>query len=362
MVSDFGFSVIIGGFQKRYIALPPVMKLINLRQVFGRYNTGMKKNYTAIAQETLQIEAKTLLDAMETMGEEMNEAVEMILACQGKLIVTGVGKSGLIGAKMAATFASTGTPSFFLHPTEALHGDLGMISKGDVVIGISYSGESSELSSILPHIKRFEIPLIGMTRNERSTLGKFSDIVIPVKVQKEACPLDIAPTSSTTLTLALGDALAVCLMKARDFRKEDFASFHPGGSLGRQLFVKVKDLMRSNDLPIVQETTPVRDAIVKIGEGRLGTVLVLDDNGKLVAIMSDGDIRRALTEQSFSLDAPVSKYATYAPKVITDENMLASDALVQIEEMKIQLLAVTDAAGAVKGVLHLHALVEAGIS
>ena len=322
----------------------------------------MNKDYTAIAKETLEIEAKTLLDAGETLGDEMNAAVEMILGCKGKLIVTGVGKSGLIGAKMAATFASTGTPSFFLHPTEALHGDLGMISKGDVVIGISYSGESSELSSILPHIKRFDIPLIGMTRNDNSTLGRFSDIVIPVKVEKEACPLDIAPTSSTTLTLALGDALAVCLMKARNFRKEDFASFHPGGSLGRQLFVKVKDLMRTDKLPVVSESTPVKEAIVAISEGRLGTVLVLDENGKLVALASDGDIRRALMSDSFSLDAPVSEYATYSPQVITDENMLASDALVMIEEKKIQLLAVTDVSGNIKGVLHLHALVEAGIS
>ena len=322
----------------------------------------MNKDYTAIAKETLEIEAKTLLDAGALLGDEMNAAVEMILACTGKLIVTGVGKSGLIGAKMAATFASTGTPSFFLHPTEALHGDLGMISKGDVVIGISYSGESSELSSILPHIKRFEIPLIGMTRNDRSTLGKFSDIVIPVKVEKEACPLDIAPTSSTTLTLALGDALAVCLMKARDFRKEDFASFHPGGSLGRQLFVKVKDLMRSENLPTVTEDTPVKEAIVAISEGRLGTVLVVDGSGKLVALVSDGDIRRALMTEGFSLDLPVSEYATYDPQVITDENMLASDALVMIEEKKIQLLAVTDAERNVKGMLHLHALVEAGIS
>lgn len=322
----------------------------------------MNNDYTAIAKETLNIEAKTLLDAGEALGNEMNAAVEMILGCKGKLIVTGVGKSGLIGAKMAATFASTGTPSFFLHPTEALHGDLGMISKGDVVIGISYSGESSELSSILPHIKRFDIPLIGMTRNDRSTLGRFSDLVIPVKVEKEACPLDVAPTSSTTLTLALGDALAVCLMKARDFRKEDFASFHPGGSLGRQLFVKVKDLMRSDNLPTVTESTPVKEAIVAISEGRLGTVLVLDGDGKLVALVSDGDIRRALLNEGFSLDAPVSEYATYNPQVITDANMLASDALVMIEEKKIQLLVVTDESGSVQGVLHLHALVEAGIS
>ncbi|MEA3374001.1 MAG: KpsF/GutQ family sugar-phosphate isomerase [Campylobacterota bacterium] len=322
----------------------------------------MENNYTEIAKETLEIEAKTLFDAARELGGEIDAAVAMILKCDGKLIITGVGKSGLIGAKMAATFASTGTPSFFLHPTEALHGDLGMIGENDVVLAISYSGESEELSSILPHIKRFDIPLIGMTRNNRSTLGKFSDLVLPIRVEKEACPLDIAPTSSTTLTLALGDALAVCLMKARDFQKEDFASFHPGGSLGKRLFVKVKDLMRRDDLPVVTENTPVKEAIVAIGEGRLGTVLVVDKEEKLVALVSDGDIRRALMEADFSLDAPVSAYATHSPKTIEDDTMLASDALVLIEQMKIQLLAVTDREKKIKGVLHLHTLVEAGIS
>lgn len=322
----------------------------------------MKDDYTAIAKETLVIEAKTLLEGSERLGDEIGIAVEMILACRGKLIVTGVGKSGLIGAKMAATFASTGTASFFLHPTEALHGDLGMIGKEDIVLAISYSGESAELSSILPHIKRFDIPLIGMTRNATSTLGKFSDIVIPIYVEKEACPLDIAPTSSTTLTLALGDALAVCLMRARDFQKEDFASFHPGGSLGRKLFVKVKDIMRSDALPIVTESTPVKEAIVIISEGRLGTVLVADEQNRLLGLVSDGDIRRALMLEDFSLDAPVSTYATYHPKSIDDEEMLATDALALIEAKKIQLLAVTDKDRKIRGVLHLHTLVEAGFS
>jgi arabinose-5-phosphate isomerase len=319
-------------------------------------------NYREIAQETLQIEAQTLLESSQTIGNAFEEAVEIILACKGKLIVTGVGKSGLIGAKMAATFASTGTPSFFLHPTEALHGDLGMIAKNDVVLAISYSGESEELSSILPHIKRFDTPLIGMTRDKNSTLGKYSDLVIDVVVHKEACPLGIAPTSSTTLTLALGDALAVCLMRAKNFKKSDFASFHPGGALGKQLFVKVKDLMRTKDLPIVREDTKVKDAIVKISEGRLGTVLVTDELGRLLALMSDGDIRRALMNEDFSLDESVLKYATKNPKTVEDENILASEALVIIEEMKIQLLVVTDRQKRVLGVLHIHTLIEKGIS
>jgi len=319
-------------------------------------------NYKQIAQETLNIEANTLLESAKNIDDVFEKAVELILACQGKLIITGVGKSGLIGAKMAATFASTGTPSFFLHPTEALHGDLGMIGDKDVVIAISYSGESEELSSILPHVKRFNTPLIGMTRDRNSTLGKYSDLVIDVVVEKEACPLNIAPTSSTTLTLALGDALAVCLMRARDFQKSDFASFHPGGALGKQLFVKVSDLMRKDNLPIITKDTSVKEAILKISEGRLGTVLVTDKQNKLLALVSDGDIRRALLSEDFSLDDEVYKYATHNPKTIDDENILASEALVIIEDMKIQLLVVTDKEKNVKGVLHIHTLIEKGIS
>lgn len=320
-----------------------------------------RNDYITITKETLQIEADALLDGIKHISDEINEAVEYIRQCRGKLIITGVGKSGLIGAKMAATFASTGTPSFFLHPTEALHGDLGMISAEDVVLAISYSGESSELSAILPHIKRFDIPLIGMTRSENSTLGRFSDTVLSIEVSKEACPLGIAPTSSTTLTLALGDALAICMMHARDFKKEDFASFHPGGALGRQLFVKVSDLMRSNDLPFVSPDTLVKDAILAISEGHLGTALLVDAEKRLVGLISDGDIRRALMQADFSLEAKISIYATMNPMTIKNEQMLASDALVLIESKKIQLMVVTDDENTVKGVLHIHKLIEEGI-
>jgi arabinose-5-phosphate isomerase len=301
-----------------------------------------KNDYRSIVKETLEIEANTLLQAAENISEDLDKIVETILLCKGKLIVTGVGKSGLIGAKMAATFASTGTPSFFLHPTEAMHGDLGMISKDDVVLAISYSGESEELSSILPHVKRFDIPLIGMTKNSASTLADFSDLLVKIDVKKEACPLDIAPTSSTTLTLALGDALAVCLMKARNFKKEDFASFHPGGSLGRQLFVKVDDVMRKQSLPIINMNTPLKEAIVSISEGRIGTVLLVDDNNKFAGLISDGDIRRALMKEDFSLEMSAATLATLNPKTIDDASMLASDALVLIEKYKIQLLVVVD--------------------
>ncbi len=319
-------------------------------------------NYKKIAQETLNIEANTLLEAAKSIDNVFDKAVELVLSCKGKLIVTGVGKSGLIGAKMAATFASTGTPSFFLHPTEALHGDLGMISKEDVVIAISYSGESEELGAILPHVKRFEVPLIGMTKNRNSTLGKYSDMIIEVAVEKEACPLDIAPTSSTTLTLALGDALAVCLMRARDFQKTDFASFHPGGALGKQLFVKVSNLMQSDNIPTVSQNTQMKDAIIAISEGRLGTVLITDNEQKLLALLSDGDIRRALLQKDFSLEDNVLKYATRNPMTLSNPDMLASDALVLIEEKKIQLLVITDKEKNIEGVLHIHTLIEKGIS
>ncbi len=319
-------------------------------------------NYKKIAQETLNIEANTLLEAAKSIDDVFDKAVEVILNCKGKLVVSGVGKSGLIGAKMAATFASTGTPSFFLHPTEALHGDLGMVGKEDVVIAISYSGESEELGAILPHVKRFEVPLIGMTKNRNSTLGRYSDMIIEVAVAKEACPLDIAPTSSTTLTLALGDALAVCLMKARNFQKTDFASFHPGGALGKQLFVKVSNLMQRENIPTVAQNTQIKDAIIVISEGRLGTVLITDSDNKLVALLSDGDIRRALLSEDFSLEDNVLQYATKNPMTLNNPDMLASDALVLIEEKKIQLLVITDRKNNIQGVLHIHTLIEKGIS
>ena len=319
-------------------------------------------NYKTIAQETLNIEAQTLLHAATLIDDVFDRAVDVILNCKGKLIITGVGKSGLIGAKMAATFASTGTPSFFLHPTEALHGDLGMIDKNDVVIGISYSGESEELSSILPHIQRFGAPLIGMTRDRNSTLGLHSDMIIELNVLQEACPIDTAPTTSTTLTLALGDALAVCLMKARDFQKSDFASFHPGGALGKKLFVKVSNLMQTQNLPIIKKDTKIKEAILIISEGRVGTAVIVDDESRLVALLSDGDIRRALLSENFSLEDEALKYATLNPMSINDETMLASDALVLIEEKKIQLLVITDKNKKIKGVLHIHTLIEKGIS
>ena len=318
-------------------------------------------DYKVIAKEVIELEAAELLRAASLVGDEMEKATKLVANIKGKLVVTGVGKSGLIGAKIAATLASTGTSSFFLHPTEAMHGDLGMIGKDDAVLAISYSGESEELIKILPHIKRFDIPLIGMAKTKESSLGEYSDIFLPLHVNKEACPLDAAPTCSTTLTLALGDALAVCLMKYKNFQKEDFASFHPGGSLGKRLFVKVKDLMHTQNLPIVTPKTKLKEAIIVMSEGRMGNVLITNDEGTLVAVLSDGDLRRALMRDDFTMDTEALTYATHHPKVLNDSNVLASDALALIESYKIQLLAVTDPSGKLEGVLHIHQLVEAGI-
>jgi arabinose-5-phosphate isomerase len=316
-------------------------------------------DYQNIAREVLEKEAEELKKAARAIDEQIERAIETIYATEGKLIVTGVGKSGLVGAKIAATLASTGTSSFFLHPTEAMHGDLGMIGKGDTVLAISYSGESEELSNILPHIKRFNIPLIGMSRDKGSTLGQYSDIFLNIAVEYEACPLDSAPTSSTTLTMALGDALAVCLMKKRGFQKEDFASFHPGGSLGKRLYVKVLDLAKTKGLPIISPEATIKDAILKIGEGRLGNVFIVEDQ-KLIGLLSDGDIRRALTDTKFSRESLAIDYATTDP-INVNADMLASDVLKIIEENKIQVASIIDEERRLIGAIHLHDLVEAGI-
>lgn len=318
-------------------------------------------SFVQIAKDVLLTEAKELENASLNIDDSIDKAVELVIGCKGKLIITGVGKSGLVGSKIAATLASTGTSSFFLHPTEAMHGDLGMIGKDDIVLAISYSGESEELIQILPHLKRFDIPLISMAKDENSTLAKYSDIFISIAINKEACPLNVAPTSSTTLTMALGDALAVCLMHKREFKKEDFASFHPGGSLGKKLFVKVIDLMKKDSLPIIGEDTLLKDAIVTMSEGRLGNVIITDNKNRVLALLSDGDLRRALLKKEFSMECKAIDIATKNPKKIDDENLLASDALEIIENYKIQLLLLTDKDNRLKGVIHIHDLIEAGI-
>jgi arabinose-5-phosphate isomerase len=315
---------------------------------------------SSLAKETLQIEAEALLESKDRVGEGFDKAVELILGLKGKLVVIGVGKSGHIGSKIAATMASTGTSSFFLHPSEAMHGDLGMISKDDGVLAISYSGSSEELTNLLPHIKNFGVPIIGMSKSKDSTLGKFSDAHIDISVKREACPLGIAPTASTTLTLALGDALAVALMKIRGFKKEDFAKLHPAGALGKRLYLKAKHfLIPKDNLPTVNPNTSLKDAIIPMSEGRLGNI-VIEDGGRVLGIFSDGDLRRALLREDFNFEAPIKEYMTKNPLAIQDENILAVDALKLIENKRIQLLLVVKEAKLI-GAIHIHDLIEAGI-
>jgi arabinose-5-phosphate isomerase len=315
----------------------------------------------AIANEVFDIEIDEVIKSKKYIDENFVKAIELILSIKGKVIITGVGKSGLIGAKMSATFASTGTSSFFIHPTEAMHGDLGMIESGDLVIAISYSGESDELVKLIPHIKRFDIPLISISGNSESTLAKYSDISLLTIVEKEACPLNTAPTSSTTVTLVLGDAIAVALMKGRNFQKEDFASFHPAGSLGKKLFVKISDLIRVNNLPIINKDATIQDAIFEISNGRIGNVLISDEKGILLAVLSDGDLRRALMDKDFNLSQKAINFANKNPKILYNKNMLAVDAMRFIEEHKIQLLIICNENNCIEGVLHIHDLIEAGI-
>ena len=312
------------------------------------------------AREVLRLEGAELLRHADLIGDEIERAVSLILACKGKVIVTGVGKSGHIGVKIAATLASTGTPSFFVHPTEALHGDLGMIGKDDMVLAISFSGESEELVRILPHLKRFGVKIVAMARDKNSSLGKVCDEFISLGIVKEACPLGAAPTVSTTLTLALGDALAICLMRQRRFGKEDFANFHPGGSLGKRLFVKVKDVMQSKNLPVASRNASLNQAIDVMTHGKLGTVLLVNEKGALEAILSDGDLRRALMREDFDINDGALKYATKNPKMLDDKNMLAIDALNLIEQFKIQVLPVVEN-GVPAGILHIHGLTSLGL-
>ena len=317
-------------------------------------------DFRKIAREVLSDEAGQLLESAKKIDSSINAMIDDIYHTKGKVIVTGVGKSGLIGQKIAATLSSTGTPSFFIHPTEAMHGDLGMINKNDIVLAISYSGESDELLSLMPHLKRLSYKIITMTKNNNSSISKLGDYFIDISVSKEACPLNIAPTSSTTLTLALGDAIAICLMKKRNFKDSDFAAFHPGGTLGKRLFVKIKDLMQKENLPIISKDMILKNAIIEMTNGKLGSVLIAENN-KLIAILSDGDLRRAMLRDDFDLNKKALDYATKNPKICDNENTLAFDILRFIEDSKIQLLIITDKNKKIKGAIHIHKLVEAGI-
>jgi arabinose-5-phosphate isomerase len=315
------------------------------------------------AKQVLQIEAKAIEQLLGRINEEFVQAVELILACEGKVVVTGVGKSGIIGQKIASTLASTGTPAFFLHPTEGIHGDLGMLEKKDIVVAISNSGETDELSQILPLIKRYGNKLIAMTGKAKSTLARAGDVVLDVSVAEEACPLGLAPTASTTATLAMGDALAVALLEKRGFNKEDFAIRHPGGKLGKRLLLKVCDLMHVGDeLPMVYEETLMKGALVEITSKRLGVTGVINKQKELVGVITDGDLRRALERHTDLLERTAGEVMTKNPKSI-EADTLAAQAVQQMEEHSITSLFVFDKAAerTPRGIIHLHDLLKAGV-
>lgn len=311
-------------------------------------------NTLEIAKEVFEKEAQAILDLAKNLDENFNQAVNLMLNTKGRCIVSGMGKSGHIGAKIAATLASTGTPSFFIHPGEALHGDLGMLTPEDVLIAISNSGETEEILKIIPAIKKRKIPLIVMCGKKNSTLAKQGDIFLNIAVEKEACPLQLAPMSSTTATLVMGDALAAALMKVRNFKPDDFALFHPGGSLGRKLLTKVKDLMVSSNLPIVHPETEFNDLVDVMTSGKLGLCVVLE-NEKLVGIITDGDLRRALkTSDKPRFDFKAKEIMSINPKVV-DADAMASEAEEIMLKHKIKEIIVGKEEKVV-GIIQLYAI------
>jgi len=316
------------------------------------------------AKRVIRVEADALHALADRIDGEFERSVELILASKGRVVVTGMGKSGLIGLKIASTMASTGTPAFFLHPAEGIHGDLGMIMKGDVVIALSNSGETEELLRILPVIKRLGASLVAMTGNPESTLARSGDVVLDISVKEEACPLGLAPTASTTATLAMGDALAVALLLRRGFSAEDFALFHPGGALGKKLLLTVSDMMHTGEaVPLVQEETLMREALFVITAKKLGIVGVLDSDGSLVGVITDGDLRRALERGVDIINQPAAALMSKNPKRIRSAE-LAARALQQMEQFSITSLFVFDdeKSDLPVGVVHLHDLLKAGIA
>ncbi len=311
-----------------------------------------------LAREVLQIEAEGILAVRERIGDEFCRAVDMIMTCPSRLIVTGIGKSGLVGQKITATLNSTGTPSFFLHPVEAMHGDLGMVSATDVILAISYSGETTELNSLLRSLCKRNVSVIAMTGNESSTLAGFAAVTLSVKVEREACPLGLAPTTSTTATLALGDALAVALLKRKQFKAEDFRRNHPGGSLGERLKVAVSEVMLSgDDMPRVEREVSLPAALKVLDDKNIGAVVVTEDN-HLIGIITDGDIRRIVIGANIA-EIDLKDVMTPDPVAISS-NLLAADALSIMQEHEITVLAVVDDDKKLIGILHLHNLLGKG--
>ncbi|MGQ7246927.1 KpsF/GutQ family sugar-phosphate isomerase [Halomonas sp. V046] len=313
------------------------------------------------ARRTLELEQEAIGALIERLDDAFDRACALILACRGRVVVTGMGKSGHIGGKIAATLASTGTPAFFVHPGEASHGDLGMITPGDLVLALSNSGETAEVTALLPLLKRMGIPLVSMTGRPQSTLGRHSEAHLNAAVEREACPLDLAPTSSTTAALALGDALAVALLEARGFTAEDFARSHPGGSLGKRLLLTVGDLMHHGDrLPTVPAGSPLRDALLEITRQGLGFTCVVASDGTLSGVYTDGDLRRTLDQYQDFSGLKVDDVMTSPGRRVSPQT-LAAEAVRLMEDNRITALAVVDDQGYPVGALHMHDLLASGV-
>ncbi|MEN8550345.1 KpsF/GutQ family sugar-phosphate isomerase [Acinetobacter soli] len=323
----------------------------------------MTTDFKKIAFETIAIEQHALDVLAKQIDTRFNQACEIILQCKGRVVITGMGKSGHIGRKMAATFASTGTPSFFMHPGEAGHGDLGMLVRGDVLIAISNSGKSDEIMMLMPLIKHLEVPLITMSRDDKGPMPQNADVALTLGESDEACPLGLAPTSSTTATLVLGDALAVALLEARGFTADDFARSHPAGALGKRLLLHVKHLMHTADeLPKVSPNTPMNQVLYEISNKRLGLTTVVDEQDRLMGIFTDGDLRRLIDkQQGFDVNLPVQDVMITQPATISQEAR-AVEALQRLNERKISQFVVVDDQNKVIGVISMHDLIQAGVN
>ena len=319
------------------------------------------QQYIARARAVIDIELEAIEQLKQRIDEDFAAACELMFQCKGRIVVTGMGKSGHVGSKIAATLASTGSPAFFVHPGEASHGDLGMITRDDVVLALSNSGETGEITALLPVIKRLNVPLISMTGRPESTLAQFANVNINTGVEKEACPLNLAPTASTTTALVMGDALAIALLDAKGFGADDFALSHPGGSLGRKLLLKVEDVMhKQHEVPRVHSSTVLKDALIEMTEKRLGMTTIVDDDNRVIGIFTDGDLRRTLERSQDFLTSPIEQLMTSSCQTIMP-HFLAAEAVQIMEDKSINALVVVDHESRAVGALNMHDLLKAGV-
>jgi len=325
------------------------------------YNSSNPMNFCKLGLAVIETEAQAVFELTQRIDARFEKACELLLACKGRIVVSGMGKSGHIGSKIASTFSSTGSPAFFMHPGEASHGDLGMITRQDTVVAISNSGNTNELLILLPLLKRLEVPLIALTGNPESILAKAADVHLDVSIRQEACPLGLAPTTSTTVALVMGDALAISLLQARGFSAEDFALSHPGGTLGKRLLLRIDDIYHQGDeLPLVHEQVTIREALLEVTAKKLGMTCVINDYGHLTGIYTDGDVRRTLT-QRYDIDTTPLKEVMSRNCRTIDRGVLAAEALTLMQKYRITSLAVVDDDNRPAAVIHLHDLLRAGV-